>query len=129
MVSVSSKMLTLVPFLVLGLSGCAEPGSARECIDLALSQFNHQRYAEALELCDRAIQLEPDRFEGYNMRAIVHQGLGDSQSSIDDWTKAIELAPDDASRASMFTCRSFAFDAIGDQMSRAKDLVEAERLK
>lgn len=119
----------IVVFAVTCFAGCADPQTADECFDLALERFNRKDYSSALRLCDRAVELEPDSSSGYNMRALVHQAQGDLQESIADWTRAIELAPDDATKSFMYTCRSWVYHEMGDQMSRAEDLVEAGKLK
>ena len=120
----------LLAIVLLGfVSGCGQPKSAAECVDLAFKQFNEQDYESALRLCDRAISLEPNSCSGYNMRAIVYGALGDFDASIADWTRAIELSPDDATKSVMYTMRSCAYEGRGDSLNVAKDRAMAKKLE
>ena len=109
--------------------GCSDPKTADECVELAIERFNNEDYSAAMRLCDRAIELEPENCGGHSMRAIVNQGLGNLEEAIADYTRAIELAPDDGTKSAMYTMRNSVYHAMGDQLNRAKDLVEAKRLE
>jgi len=126
----SHRLILLVAIgPVLLTTGCGDPDTAGGCIDLAEKRFNDGKHDSALRLCDKAVELEPDNITAYNMRAIVHQGLGNSKECIADWTKTIELAPDDSTKATMYTLRSYAHQAFGDSLNMAKDRVAAKKLE
>ena len=123
---------TTVLLLAFGLylcTGCGGPQTTAEYIELAGERFNRGNHSSALRLCNTAIDLEPDSFDAYSLRAIVHQGMGNRKQSIADWTKAIQLAPDDGTKSAMYTFRSYVYESMGDRLSMAKDRVEAKTLE
>ena len=107
-------MHIVVLFAIL-VSGCADPKTASECVELAGERFNRQDYSTALRLCDRAIELDPDNCSGYNMRAIVHQVLGNSQKSLADCARAIDAKQQSLIRGSghVISCCPTSGIAIG----------------
>ena len=53
------------------------------------------RLAEALESCDRAIALNPDRFEPHNNRGVVLMELGRPDEALASYARVRALKPDD----------------------------------
>jgi protein O-GlcNAc transferase len=52
------------------------------------------RPADALRCLDRMLALNPGHVEGWCSRAVVHQQLGDDESSIDCYRRALHFDPD-----------------------------------
>ena len=129
MKSLSTAQSLVLTLLALGFVGCGDPQTAQECIDLAMDHFNRQKYSSSLRLCNKAVELEPSNYDGYNMRAMVLATLGNTQQAIADCTKAIELAPDDDTKSGMYLLRSQVYQVIGDRVNMVKDRIEAERLE
>jgi uncharacterized repeat protein (TIGR01451 family) len=60
----------------------------------AYNLANRGHYDEAIEACDKAIEIKPDCFEAYNNRAYIYNKLELYDLAIADCTRAIELNPD-----------------------------------
>jgi tetratricopeptide (TPR) repeat protein len=80
---------------------------------------------QALRYFDTAIDSGFDGSEIYVMRGGCLQSLGFDLDAIDDFTKAIELDPEDSNT---YFQRSISKGAVGDLNGRVKDLNEAIRL-
>lgn len=52
-----------------------------------------RRWAQALEHCDAAIELDPHNWQSFNNRAAVHSGLGQYDLALADLRTGLELAP------------------------------------
>ena len=63
---------------------------------LNMGSILYQRgdHAEALESCERAIEVSPEYFAAYAQMAIIQQNSGDILQAIATYSKAIELKPD-----------------------------------
>lgn len=57
----------------------------------ALAWLAKHDFERALRDLDEAVRLSPQDAESYNLRAIVHSGLGDQERAIADSERAIEL--------------------------------------
>jgi len=91
--------LSCLLLLVVCVSGC-EPGpvTAKDFYLLALKELNANNASLALEHCNTAIELQPDSYEAYSVRCLVHTALGKTTESEADWQKAFDLAPDEDAR-------------------------------
>lgn len=56
--------------------------------------FSKNKYIEAKELIETALELNPNRIDSYNLLALCYSGLGNYDKAIFYLTKAIELKPD-----------------------------------
>ena len=52
-------------------------------------------YKEALEDLNRAIELNPQYFDGYHWRGNLYEEIEDFDAAIADYTRAIQLDPND----------------------------------
>jgi tetratricopeptide (TPR) repeat protein len=59
-----------------------------------LAYYKKGDYESAIEDCNRAIELDPNHPNAYNVRGVVYYKRGDYKSAIEDYTKAIDLNPD-----------------------------------
>ena len=64
--------------------------------DRAVCLFQLGRKTEALNLLDRAVDLEPETGYRYASRAWMRAAMKDVDGAIEDYRKAIEIDPDDA---------------------------------
>ena len=64
--------------------------------DRAVCLFQLGRKTEALNLLDRAVDLEPDTGYRYASRAWMRAAMKDVDGAIEDYRKAIEIDPEDA---------------------------------
>ena len=89
--------LLLVVVLLVGgvLVGCVGPakGTAEWHAKQAYELNNEGRYDEAIEECNKAIQLDPSRAVAYNNRGQAYTEKGKYDLAIADCNKAIELDP------------------------------------
>jgi len=91
----------------------------------ALALYDSGEYEQAIELYDKAIELEPKGIEDaevcYFNRGRAYHKLGDYQKAIGDYTKAIELNPN----SEYYSTRAVAYEEIGDTMNASLDNVRA----
>ncbi|MFQ5720652.1 MAG: tetratricopeptide repeat protein [Acidobacteriota bacterium] len=59
----------------------------------AQEQYNRGRYMEALESIDKAIDIEPDDYTNYYMRAHIYLAAGETEKSIADLARVLEINP------------------------------------
>ena len=71
--------------------------TAEEYVNDCLKKSNYGDYEDAIEDCNKAIELNPEIAEAYNNRAIAKMNLDELQSALQDINKAIELDPDNLS--------------------------------
>lgn len=67
-----------------------DPGALRE---LAYREFQDGKQAAALEKLDRAIQLDPENFDGYNLRGMVYAEAGRAPEAMKEFEQAAALDP------------------------------------
>lgn len=80
----------------------------------------------AIEYYSRAIELEPDKVDGYNNRGVAYQLKGNYNRAIKNYNKAIELDPD---FAEAYHNRGDAYGKKGDYDRAIEDQNRALRLK
>lgn len=76
----------------------AEEAANKALASELLSQARSEKDKNtAIDLCSRAIDINPDFAEAYNYRAILKQDSGHPLEAIDDLNKAIKIKPDEFS--------------------------------
>ncbi|MCI0464320.1 MAG: tetratricopeptide repeat protein [Gemmataceae bacterium] len=93
--------------------GCAED-ALREC-DEARRHAQEGRWDEAVAAATRAIELDPDCLEAYQLRASLHLPQCDWPAVIHDLSEVLRLKPD---QAEAYGSRAFAYTRTG-QFERA----------
>lgn len=91
----------------------------------ALVLTRRTQYAEALQLYNRSVELNPDRAETYSWRGITHYHLKHYPEAIADYTKAVSLNPKDASS---FVNRAIVYNDIREYKLAFADLNTAGKL-
>ncbi|MFQ5767134.1 MAG: tetratricopeptide repeat protein [Acidobacteriota bacterium] len=59
----------------------------------ANEQFRRGYYLEALEAINKAIGLDPDKYEYFNMRGLIYRNAGELDKALTDFQKVLELNP------------------------------------
>lgn len=84
----------------LTLAGLEEPANARDQAaghsNICAGYAALKRWAEALEHCNRALELDPGNWRTYNNRAAVFVGLKQFDLAMTDVNTGLEIAPDSA---------------------------------
>jgi tetratricopeptide (TPR) repeat protein len=62
----------------------------------ALIRRFDNRPEESLPDLDKALRLDPEVKEAWNLRAVIKRNLGDLDGAVADFTRLIEIAPDDS---------------------------------
>ena len=62
--------------------------------NLCMGHVRKQEYAQALELCERALGIRPGQWQAINNRGCAHHGLGNLDQAVRDFTRASILNPD-----------------------------------
>ena len=92
-----NKFFTAICLLtvIAGFVGMAriQPDTA-ELLKQADSLYRQSQTAEAIEICNHIIKLDPKMVEAYLMRSNCHRYLGAYDKSLFDCGKAIELNPE-----------------------------------
>lgn len=70
-----------------------ETTAAQHHLDRAYELEDQNLYQEALAECDRAVQLDPELAEAYNLRGIILEELERKEEAIAAYQKAVELQP------------------------------------
>jgi tetratricopeptide (TPR) repeat protein len=60
---------------------------------MGLSYTKLSRFKEAVEVCKKAIEIEPDKNEAYNNMGFAYAGLDKFEEAIEAYEKAIEISP------------------------------------
>ena len=71
------------------------PDAAEYYVERGVCKF-HLRFKHALQDFDQAITMESDNAYFYSCRAYIRDKTGDTEGSVEDYTKALELDPEDA---------------------------------
>jgi len=84
----------------LTLAGLEEPATERDQAaghsNICAGYAALKRYAEALEHCNRALELDPGNWRTYNNRAAVFVGLKQFDLAMTDVNAGLEIAPESA---------------------------------
>jgi tetratricopeptide (TPR) repeat protein len=73
----------------------AYPDAAEYYVERGVCKFN-LRFKHAIQDFDQAIAMEDDNAYFYSCRAYIRDKIGDSEGAVTDYTKALELDPEDA---------------------------------
>jgi hypothetical protein len=79
-------------------------------------------YRQAIEDCDRAIEINPGYAEAYNNRGGAHNGLGNYRQAIEDLSRAIEIK---LRIAEAYFNRGVDYLTLGDNISCCRDARKA----
>lgn len=71
------------------------PDAAEYYVERGVCKFN-LRFKHAIQDFDLAIEMEPDNAYFYSCRAYIRDKTGNTEGSVADYTKALELDPEDA---------------------------------
>jgi tetratricopeptide (TPR) repeat protein len=67
---------------------------AKKYFDQSFEYWEKSNYQEALEECDKAIELAPDWSEAHNLRGVILEEMDKPDESIMEYREAIRLDPD-----------------------------------
>ncbi|MDH7578604.1 MAG: tetratricopeptide repeat protein [Bacillota bacterium] len=119
----------LVRFL---LSSCLSPsemmtfmnqhGTAEDYVKQANAHIDRGEYRDALEDCNKAVDLDPEYYWAYVSRAIAYNFLGEYQSAVNDCTKAIEL---NSNEPNAYDVRAWAYNELGQYDRAVNDCTKA----
>ena len=70
-----------------------EAAKQAKASQLFTQAFSEKNYAKAIELCTKAIEINPQDAEAYNNRGHAKRHTGDFVAAIHDYDKAIEINP------------------------------------
>ncbi len=70
-------------------------GYARQFRERAQADWSENRYEQAVENLDRAVEISPNDHLAYTMRADYHRQTGNHRAAIEDYSRAITLRPYD----------------------------------
>jgi WD40 repeat protein len=79
----------------------------------------------ALAACTKALELQPDDWQIWNLRASCHKALSHWDQAIADWSRAIELRPGESS---LWKQRAAAYSGMGQFDKAIEDLSKAIEL-
>lgn len=90
----------------------------------AIASLKESKLEMAVEYISRAITLKPREANNYSNRGRILFALGREQAALEDYNRAIELAPD----ADLYSSRSVVNVALGFEGAALSDLGEALEL-
>jgi tetratricopeptide (TPR) repeat protein len=113
-------------FLVLAfLCSCSERSeTALDWFNKAKA-INYTDQKKAIEYLNNAIKLQPNYVSAYGLRGDIYENLGQHQSAIEDYNKAISLKP----FAAIYYQRGIVYSRLDQHQRAIEDFNEAIRLK
>ena len=109
--AITGVILTLIFTLMIVFTGCGcFMSPAQEHAKLGAELFYEGRFDEAIEECNKAIELDPNLPDGYGIRAWIYNQMEQYDLAIPDFTKALELDP---SYVSDYADRAWAYVHTG----------------
>jgi lipoprotein NlpI len=87
----SSHRVAFVSYMLVNPE--AKDQSVQDLLKKAADSLGKGNYQDALELAQKAIELDPKNSHAYFLRGAGHEGLQHHQEAIRDFTKALELDP------------------------------------
>ena len=107
---------------------CSCSGKSEHATDLInkanalMSEKEFNEPQKAVEYLSKAIKLQPDNSDIYNMRGSIYMTTGKNQLAYDDFNKAIQLNP---INADYYNNRGTIYDKTGHYLHAIKDFDEA----
>jgi len=97
-----------------------EPGSAEAYMDRASAHLEANDYAAVITDCGDALSRDPELAYAHTLRGIAFRELGDLPRSLEDFNRAVELAP----ALSNHFQRAVTYQALGNHAKAIDDLTE-----
>jgi tetratricopeptide (TPR) repeat protein len=97
------------------------PQSAQGWMALGMTEFGRDKYFEAAQAFHKASVLVPDRFEPHYNLAQVLEAAGLAKAAIQEYDRALELAPDDLDTMECLVRCLIVHDI---QLDRARTLID-----
>jgi tetratricopeptide (TPR) repeat protein len=95
-----------------------QPGSAEAYVDRASAHLEANNYAAAVTDCGDALSRDPQLAYAHTLRGIAFRELGDLPRSLEDFNRAVELAPG----VSNLFQRAVTYQALGEHAKAIADL-------
>lgn len=96
---------------------------AREYMDKAGKAFSQSKYLQTVEYLDEVIEIEPDAYEAYYLRATSHSYLGNHEKSIADYTFIQDIMY--LKRHVIFNNRGLEYAKLNQHQNAIKDFSKA----
>jgi tetratricopeptide (TPR) repeat protein len=97
-----------------------QPGSAEAFVDRASAHLEANDYAAVVTDCGDALSRDPQLASAHTLRGIAFRELGDLPRSLEDFNRAVELAPG----VSNYFQRAVTYQALGEHTRAIADLDE-----
>jgi tetratricopeptide (TPR) repeat protein len=103
-----------------------DPSNTDSWFGLAQSYGDMKQYDNAVNICSQYLSAFPKDDDGYVLRGDFYMDMGKTAKAIDDYSRAVSLAGDNAALA--LRKRATAYRKIGDKVRSDADMKESERL-
>ena len=100
------------------------PASIGAILNLSHALYRKGQFARALELVDRAFEIDANSPQAWSTRGLIHRRQKEYQKAIDDYTKAIKIKSD----SGYFSGRCLAYYDFGKFENAVSDCSEAVSL-
>ncbi len=110
-------------FVDAGVKEC--PGNYIFLFQKAEIHFNQRDFGSAMDYCNQAIEIRPDKAQLYSTRGTIYYTLGFYKSAVSDFSKAISLSPKPDFQ--YYLSRSISYEKVGDIKNSMKDLIFVQR--
>jgi tetratricopeptide (TPR) repeat protein len=97
------------------------PSDPQAPVERAHAYIDQKDYAAAISDATSAIALDPRLARAYNLRGTALRALGQTQKAIEEFNRAVELAPN----SDNFYQRGATYQILGDHVSAILDFTEA----
>lgn len=123
-----SSILTVPLVIVLLLAACGSPDGTDEYNHIGVQHFEQGQLGEAVAAYYEAIRLDPGHPVAYYNRGQAYFTLGRPRLAVDDYTKAIELSPDDPQQALAYAGRAMSYTLLSQDEEAQNDMAKAIEL-
>jgi len=101
------------------------PGSAEAFVERAAARLAQENYKEAMADCGEALARDSSIAMAYNLRGTALRQTGNPQQALQDFTRAVELAPDETN----YFQRAATYQMLGQHQLALADLDQVIAIK
>ncbi len=94
------------------------PGSAEPFVDRATAHLAQQDFQAVIADCGEALSRDPKLALAYNLRGMALRQTGSEQQALEDFDRAVEIAPDESN----YFQRAATYQLMGDHKKAISDL-------
>ena len=122
-----NKLILLIAIVLLPIASCSNNNEPKNhaYLELGYESIVIEDYNSAIKNFNKAIEVDPESVEAYNMRGLVLGIMGDYSSALADFNRSIQIDPENAEA---YKSRGITKLHLKQKAEGCKDLTQAARL-